>query len=493
MSYAPRREPSAAIDPLRARLLLARGECERCLEVVDRLPFVDTDEDGMEYGRNSVAQVKARALHALGRPGEAADALLDTLRTHGQLDGDLGALVGLLVAAHRSPAEIATRSRPEAMPVLVAMASRLPASVADEVLTAFVERYPDRLEPLAASSKVVGALPVARVMWWSAHLRRVGLGVHCPLVAMARDGHNEPPLRLLAAAGGYLLFADQRLVEPARAALAEMPASTRPEGLAAVAGVSGPLAELLTTTTVAAGCGPSADAPLGYVHFADPARLPIGPGGVHELAAADALAAFSRVEAGAVLGEWARVLCPGGRCSFEVPDLEGAARLAAQGDVEGARRALFGPHPQRSPRRDAWTRDELERWLPRMGFDIESIEAAGPDAVLRVAARRRGIAVRGARGPIPPASVIVVANGGRQELLAQLRALSTSPAGVRLRDRGAGQRPRPGLGRLARRPRRRRHGGPHRGGPGRGGGAQRGGPLGPGRRHCRPLRFRRPT
>ena len=143
-------------DVLNVKLLLVQKHYEACLEAIDRLPFADTDEDGWELGRASVAGAKAQALDALGRPGEAADALLDALRTHGQLDESLATLVDLLRKAGRLLSEIAQKARPESMPVLVAMASRLPAPEADEVLASFAEVYPERLEPLAAARDVRG-------------------------------------------------------------------------------------------------------------------------------------------------------------------------------------------------------------------------------------------------------------------------------------------------------------------------------------------------
>ena len=167
-------------DVLDVKLLLVTKRYEACLEAIERLPFADTDEDGFEIGRAAVGWVKARALEGLGRPGKAADALLEALRSHGQLDESLGALVGLLHEAGRNASEIAQKARPESMPVLVAMASRLSAPDADEVLASFAEAYPDRLEPLGAAREMAAGLSVPRAMWWSDRLRRTGLGEDVP-------------------------------------------------------------------------------------------------------------------------------------------------------------------------------------------------------------------------------------------------------------------------------------------------------------------------
>jgi len=63
----------------------------------------------------------------------------------------------------------------------------------------------------------------------------------------------------------------------------------------------------------------------------DPGALPFGTASLHGLVAEDVLSSVRHDRAGAVLCEWARVLCDGGRLSFEVPNLAAVGELLAKG------------------------------------------------------------------------------------------------------------------------------------------------------------------
>ncbi len=439
-------------DLLEVRLLLAKKDYEACLEAIDRLPFADTDEDGFELGRASVAWAKAQALEALERPGEAADALLDALRTHGQLDLGLNALVALLHESGRSASEIVARTRAESMPVLVAMATRLPSREADEVLASFAEAYPERLEPLAAARDVATSLSVPRAMWWSDRYRRAGLGELCPLFRMSQDEALEPMFRLLAAAGGYLSFRDQRLVGPARAALASLGEVERGGAFEQVHSIAPDLAKLLSSATEAVQLSRRESSVEGFRTIVtrprpgdavrdggaahggavDPAALPLGSASVHELVTGDVLASVPHDRAGAVLLEWARVLCDGGRLRLEVPNIAAAAGLLASGSLIELRRVLFGGRRfgedgAEEANADAWSPEELEAGLNGVGLMVEEINAG---AMIAVSARRVGLLSRRTTGEVPPVCVLVTAADGAEDLLARLRALSGTDAGV---------------------------------------------------------------
>ena len=250
------------VDPvgsnvLLAKLLLWRGDYEACLEAVERLPFSATDEDGFEFGRVSVAWVKAHALDVrFDRPGEAtAGALLDALRTpRTARRGASEPFVGLLHKGRAQSREQGspTMAREETMPVLAANAAALAAeAAADEVLTAFAERYPDRLEPLAAVKAVAPRLDIARALYWSQRLRQVGLQDHCPLVAIVNDPELEPLFRLLTAAAGFRSFRDQRLVPAARDAYSETLGAGHDDASEQVRRLSPELAVLLERPTAA--------------------------------------------------------------------------------------------------------------------------------------------------------------------------------------------------------------------------------------------------
>ena len=429
-------------DVMVVKLLLWKKDYEACLEAIERLPFADTDEDGFELGHVSVAWAKAHALDALGRPGDAADALLDALRTHGQLDENLGAVVGLLQKAGRSPSEIAQKARPESMPVLVAMASRLPTPEADQVLTSFAEGYPDRLEPLAAAREVSARLPVPRAMWWSNRFRRAGLGEVCPLLRITRDETLEPLFRLLAAAGGYLSFRDQRLVPPARAALAAIGAEGCSAATEQVNGISPELARLVSATTQAVQLSRRGATADGYLVYAtrpgtaadvvDLGSLPLGDATVHALVAEDVLSSVRHDRVDAVLLEWARVVCDGGRLRLSVPNLAAVPDLVANGPSAELRRLLFGGRRfgedgADEANADAWSPEELEHSLTSVGFVIEEIDAG---AMIAVSARRAAVVSRRASGEAPPVCVLVTSTGGGEDLLRRLRALCATDTGV---------------------------------------------------------------
>jgi hypothetical protein len=424
---------------LLAKLLLWRGDFEACLEAVERLPFSATDEDGFEFGRASVAWVKAHALDALDRPGLAADALLDALRTHGQLDESLGSLVGLLRKAGRSASEIATMARAETMPVLAANAALLPASFADEVLAAFAERYPDRLEPLAAAKAVAPKLDIARAMFWSQRLRHVGLHEHCPLVAIVNNAELEPLFRLLAAAGGFRSFHDQRLVPPARSVFAGPLGLDHADALEQVRAISPELAQLLEQPSVAVHLSRRGAVLEGFLNFAAvPAtdetdlldHLPLADSSVHELLVDDVLGSVPHDRALTILLEWSRVLSDGGLLRLEVPNLEAVVVPAASPTelrrlLYGGRR--YGQNGEDEANEDAWTEAELRSVLPSLGFDVEGLTAGD---VITVTARRLAVESHLATGPAPSVSVLVASGHGRDSLLQQLRMLASTEPGI---------------------------------------------------------------
>ena len=427
---------------MEVRLFLAKRDFEACVEAVERLPFADTDEDGFEVGRASLAWAKAQALEALGRPSEAADALLDALRTHGQIDLGLSRLVSLLEKAGRSPAEIADKARPETVPVLVAAASLLDPEQADDVLASFAELYPERLEPLAAARDVAAKLSVPRAMWWSNRLRRAGLAEMCPLVAIARDETLEPIFKLLTAAGGYFSFKDQRLVPASRAAFAALAPTDRPAALEQVQAISPELAKLLRVSTHGVQLSRSGVALDGYLLYStrlgagggpvDVAALPLGDAVVHDLVAEDVLSSVPHDRAGAALAEWARVTCDGARLRLSVPNLSAVGRLVAEGAVDEARRLVFGGRRYGElgadeANADAWLPEELEASLARVGFVVEEIEA-GP--MITVSARRVSVVSSQAVTAVLPVSLIVTASNGSEDLLDQLRSLSCTESGV---------------------------------------------------------------
>jgi hypothetical protein len=191
---------------------IAMGDAEAGLSMLARVPTRGRDDDGMEYEAHMLAAMRGEALASLGRFGPAADVVLDAVRSDGVLEADLGELASWLDKAHRSPAEIGEAlDVADLMPVLGRVLRQSP-TVADAVLNGIWERFPDRLEPLAAAGRLGPRLPVARALVWSSRLRRRGLAMACPLVAMATDEALDPKVRILAGAAAFGSFGERAVV-----------------------------------------------------------------------------------------------------------------------------------------------------------------------------------------------------------------------------------------------------------------------------------------
>ena len=200
-------------DVAEGTLRISMGDAEAGLAMLARVPPRGRDDDGMEYAAHMMSAMRAEALASLERYGEAADAVLDAVRQDGVLEADLGELVEWLAKAERSASEIAAAlSVEDLMPVLGRLLRQTPL-VADEILEGVWVRFPDRLEPLAAASKIAPRLPIARALQWSSRLRGRGLSSACPLVVIANDESHDPRLRVLAASAAFGSFGDRRVVK----------------------------------------------------------------------------------------------------------------------------------------------------------------------------------------------------------------------------------------------------------------------------------------
>jgi GT2 family glycosyltransferase/tetratricopeptide (TPR) repeat protein len=200
-------------DVAEGTLRISMGETETGLALLARVPPRGRDDDGMEYAAHMMSAIRAEALASLERYGDAADVVLDAVRQEGVLEADLGELVAWLSKAQRSASEIAAAlSIEDLLPVLGRLLRQSPL-VADEILEGVWARFPDRLEPLAAASKIGPRLPIARALQWSSRLRGRGLSSACPLVVVANDESQDPRLRILAAAAAFGSFGDRRVVK----------------------------------------------------------------------------------------------------------------------------------------------------------------------------------------------------------------------------------------------------------------------------------------
>lgn len=199
-----------APDVLSGRLHLARGEDLEALAELDKLAERCQDEDGFEYGPESVAGLKAEALVNLGRLSEAADCLLAVLDANGTIDTHLGNLVHCLLQSGRSLGELADALPREHLLMLAAQLLQLDPPSASKTLIACLEKYPGDATLLAASASVATKLPIEDALKWSALLRSEGFDASCPLIAIAEDGAVDAVTRLRCCAVAHRSFGDQR-------------------------------------------------------------------------------------------------------------------------------------------------------------------------------------------------------------------------------------------------------------------------------------------
>ncbi len=199
-------------DMAEGRLRISMGDAVGGLAMLARVPMRGRDDDGMEYAAHMLASIRGEALASLGRFAEAADVVLEAVRSEGVLEADLGELTFWLLKGGKSPSEIAEAlDERDLMPVLGRVLRQAPA-LADVVLDGIWSKFPDRLEPLAAAGRLAPRLPVARALVWSSRLRQVGLHQACPLVTMANDENLDPRIRILAGAAAFGSFGDCSII-----------------------------------------------------------------------------------------------------------------------------------------------------------------------------------------------------------------------------------------------------------------------------------------
>ena len=205
-------DKTVLVQVLEANIARQQGRHEDALalfEVVDQSQF---DDDGFEYDATMFAQQRAESLSALGRSGEAADALLHVLADRGVLDSHLGTVVEYLDRAGRSLEDLALALPSDQLPQFLAQVLQLREDVADRVLEACLEHRPaDNLPVLATAATLARRLPLERALQWSSRLRACGLDSSCPLVFIATDSQRGTVERARAVGAGFKLFGDPRL------------------------------------------------------------------------------------------------------------------------------------------------------------------------------------------------------------------------------------------------------------------------------------------
>ncbi|HET9732170.1 MAG TPA: glycosyltransferase [Acidimicrobiales bacterium] len=213
-----------AANILQARVELARGNNSEALALLGRIGRRETDDDNFEYRWEALAPLRARALAALGRHGEAADVLLEALSA-GACDVHVATVIELLLRSGRECDELVAAVPADLVRPVLAQVMQMPAEPADAVLEAWWRAKPAELAPLAAAARVAERLPLIRTLEWSSRLRAKGLGDACPLLAVARDASRPGPDRVRAAAVAYGTFRDDRARDAMVAAMTQVAAS----------------------------------------------------------------------------------------------------------------------------------------------------------------------------------------------------------------------------------------------------------------------------
>ncbi len=242
-----------AADIAEGRTRLAMGQTEEGLALLGHIPPNARDDDGMEYDPHMVAAIRGEALASLGRFGEAADVVLEAIRSAGVLEADIGELVRWLLGASRSPAEIASALTEADLVPMLARMLRQPPPLADVLIEGAWARFPDRLEPLAAAARIAPELPVARALQWSSRLRARGFAHACPLVAIVA-GDAEPAVRIRAGAAAFGAFGERDVIAGVERALGELDPAARRASLAEIGRLAPGLPDALASSPAGAEC-----------------------------------------------------------------------------------------------------------------------------------------------------------------------------------------------------------------------------------------------
>jgi len=408
---------SGLADVIEARAHLGLGRPADALSLLEPLEAGQSLGDGFELGAGPLGTLRAKALAALGRPGEAADEVLSILGRFGVLELGLGEVLEWLEQAGRSADEVAERIEAGGLWTVAAMMPTLEAARADQLAEALWGRFPRRMEVLAGIGAASAGLSVERLLVWSSRRRQVGLD-DCPLLERAADPSRLPDERLLAAAVAHGAFLDERAISLAQAAFAALSEPERPRALARIERIAPGLAAALaghgwTGPMVKVNLGGGDDRRQGYLTVdlrrdladvvANAVRLPFADASVAEVLAFDVLEHLSEWELPKVLAELWRVLGPRGRLVAKVPNLARLAEgiLAGSGVEELVRNVYcghrFGPEGAFDAHHWGWTPETFQGQLERAGFVVLANDGA---LNMTVVAERQPTVVR----PAPPSA-----------------------------------------------------------------------------------------
>jgi GT2 family glycosyltransferase/glycosyltransferase involved in cell wall biosynthesis len=217
---------------LASRHAVAVGDPQRALDELDAVRPGLIDVDGSTLAPAKVAEIRARALYGMNRPGAAADVLLDSLRAGVLERGSVRQIALYLRWAGRPLDELVDASVGDYRIVLLAAVAKLHPPAAAELLDALWRQDSDDLAVLVAAAGDGSRMSVETALAWSDRFRSRGLAEHCPLVSVAANLDRVPQDRFLAGALASAVFGDDRALGHLGRAAAAVPALERPALLA---------------------------------------------------------------------------------------------------------------------------------------------------------------------------------------------------------------------------------------------------------------------
>jgi glycosyltransferase involved in cell wall biosynthesis len=221
-------------DIAEGRMLLSKGDTELGLELLSRIPAKSRDDDGMEYSFHMLASIRAEALAKLHRYEEAVDVIFQAIQSDGIIEADIQEVAKWMKMANKSIAEISNYLNSEDLVAILGRVMCLPVEQTDELLEAIWNKFPDRLEPLAAASKIGSRLQIERAMIWSSRLRNKGISRECPLVAITLDETQSVERRILAGTAAFQAFGETAIVGTVQKIVNELNEEQRENAMAMV-------------------------------------------------------------------------------------------------------------------------------------------------------------------------------------------------------------------------------------------------------------------
>ncbi|MDA8268763.1 MAG: glycosyltransferase [Actinomycetota bacterium] len=232
---------------LEVPIALGSGNPDRALELLDTFGDRIADDDGFAYTATMLAPMRAQALAASGRPGEAADTILAILAEEGVIDTHLGTVVDYLRQAGRPLTALAAAIPDARQPMFLAQILQLQDGPADAALEACFETRPGSAAVLATAAILARRLPIERALVWSARLRAAGHDSACPLRFMAADINAPLVHRGRAAVTAVAAFVDKWAEGSFAVILASAAEPDRTQICAEAAALCPPLGEVISS------------------------------------------------------------------------------------------------------------------------------------------------------------------------------------------------------------------------------------------------------